>query len=61
LLVGTTILSERAATDTVEMFEQVKKHFVEPMLGEGFNITRVANDVWQTNNRAPVIGILGVM
>ncbi len=30
---------ERAATDTVEMFEQVTKFFVEPGEEEGFNIT----------------------
>lgn len=35
---------ERAATDTVEMFEQVTKYFVEPMPGEGFNITRVSSN-----------------
>lgn len=29
----------RAATDTQEMFEQVTKHFVEPKLDEGFNVT----------------------
>lgn len=33
---------ERAATDTVEMFEQVTKYFVEPSPKEGFNIRRVA-------------------
>jgi len=33
---------ERAATDTVEMFEQVTKYFVEPVPEEGFNIVRVA-------------------
>ena len=32
---------ERAATDTVKMFEQVTKYFVEPKAEEGFNITRV--------------------
>lgn len=33
---------ERVATDTIEMFEQVTKYFVEPTPGEGFNITRVS-------------------
>lgn len=33
---------ERAATDTLAMFEQVTKYFVEPQPLEGFNITRVA-------------------
>lgn len=32
---------ERAATDTVEMFEQVTKYFTEPTAQEGFNTTRV--------------------
>lgn len=32
---------ERAATDTVEMFEQVTKYFAEPEPWEGFNIARV--------------------
>jgi predicted kinase len=35
---------ERVATDTVEMFEQVTKYFIEPMPGEGFNITRVSSN-----------------
>jgi predicted kinase len=35
---------ERATTDTVEMFEQVTRHFVEPTPGEGFNITRVSSN-----------------
>jgi shikimate kinase len=35
----------RAATDTVEMFEQVTKYFIEPGDGEGFNITRTKNKV----------------
>lgn len=30
---------QRAATDTIEMFEQVNKYFVEPGEDEGFNIT----------------------
>ena len=34
---------ERAATDTVEMFEQVTKYFIEPTSGEGFNIIRVSS------------------
>lgn len=33
---------ERAATDTVEMFEQVTKYFVEPTDQEGFDITKVS-------------------
>jgi adenylate kinase family enzyme len=32
---------ERSATDTVEMFEQVTKYFVEPSKDEGFNIKKV--------------------
>ena len=32
---------ERSATDTVEMFEQVTKYFVEPSENEGFNIKKV--------------------
>ena len=35
---------ERAATDTVEMFEQVTKYFVEPTPSEGFDITRVSSN-----------------
>lgn len=35
---------ERAATDTVEMFERVTKYFVEPTPREGFNITRVSSN-----------------
>jgi predicted kinase len=35
---------ERAATDTVEMFEQVTKYFVEPTPGEGFNIARISSN-----------------
>ena len=35
---------ERLATDTVEMFEQVTKYFIEPTPGEGFNITRVSSN-----------------
>jgi predicted kinase len=35
---------ERTAIDTVEMFEQVTKYFVEPALGEGFNITRICSN-----------------
>ena len=31
---------QRAATDTVEMFEQVTQYFIEPGKEEGFNITR---------------------
>lgn len=34
----------RAETDTVEMFEQVTKYFVEPVSEEGFEITRVARN-----------------
>ncbi len=34
---------ERAATDTVEMFEQVTKYFVEPGEEEGFKITKLKN------------------
>lgn len=34
----------RAKTDTVEMFEQVTKYFVEPVPEEGFEITRVARN-----------------
>ena len=33
---------ERAATDTVEMFEQVSKYFVAPMDDEGFEINKVS-------------------
>lgn len=36
---------ERAATDTVEMFEQVSKYFTEPTSEEGFNTTRVSEFV----------------
>jgi len=36
---------ERAVTDTAEMFEQVTKYFVEPTFEEGFNTTRVAENV----------------
>lgn len=36
-------LPERSATDTLEMFEQVTKYFVEPTPCEGFNITKVSN------------------
>jgi predicted kinase len=36
---------ERAATDTVEVFEGVTKYFVAPEPVEGFNITRVAHNV----------------
>lgn len=32
---------ERSATDTVEMYEQVTKYFVEPSENEGFNIKKV--------------------
>lgn len=32
---------ERAKTDTKEMFEQVTKYFVAPILEEGFNTTRI--------------------
>lgn len=32
---------ERAATDTVEMFEQVTRHFVAPTVDEGFKVTVV--------------------
>lgn len=32
---------DRATTDTVGMFEQVTKHFVEPTHEEGFNIIKV--------------------
>jgi len=35
---------ERATTDTVEMFEQVTKYFVEPTPEEGFNTVRVAQN-----------------
>lgn len=35
---------ERAATDTLEMFEQVTKYFVEPTHNEGFNITRISSN-----------------
>lgn len=35
---------ERAATDTVEMFEQVTKYFVEPTPEEGFDITRISSN-----------------
>ena len=31
----------RAATDTPAMFEQMTKHFMEPALEEGFNVTRL--------------------
>jgi predicted kinase len=34
---------ERAATDTVEMFEQVTKFFVEPTAEEGFDIVKISN------------------
>jgi predicted kinase len=36
---------ERAAFDTVEVFEGVTKYFVAPEPAEGFNITRVAQNV----------------
>ena len=36
---------ERAATDTVEVFEAVKKHFVSPEPEEGFTITKVVQKV----------------
>jgi adenylate kinase family enzyme len=36
---------ERAATDTAVMFEQVTKYFVEPAPEEGFNTTRVTQNV----------------
>ena len=32
---------ERAKTDTIEIFEQVTKYFVEPQSHEGFNITKI--------------------
>ena len=35
---------ERAATDTVEIFEAVTKHFVPPEKHEGFNIKRIVNN-----------------
>jgi predicted kinase len=35
---------ERAATDTVEMFEKVTKYFVAPTADEGFNIVVVARN-----------------
>lgn len=35
---------ERAATDTVEMFELVTKYFVEPTPKEDFNLTKVAGN-----------------
>lgn len=34
---------ERAATDTVAMFEKVTKYFVEPASEEGFNIVRISS------------------
>lgn len=33
---------ERAATDTVEMFEQVTKYFVAPTTEEGFHLIRIS-------------------
>ena len=33
---------ERAGTDTLDMFEQVTKHFIPPTSEEGFNISIVA-------------------
>lgn len=35
---------ERAATDTVQMFNQVTKHFVEPATEEGFNTIKVGEN-----------------
>lgn len=35
---------ERTKTDTVEMFEQVTRYFVEPIHAEGFNITQVSSN-----------------
>jgi predicted kinase len=35
---------ERAATDTVEMFERVTEYFVEPTPREGFNIIKVSSN-----------------
>ncbi|MCB1754459.1 MAG: ATP-binding protein [Gammaproteobacteria bacterium] len=36
---------QRAATDTLEMFEQVTRYFVSPTADEGFNTTVVGKDV----------------
>jgi predicted kinase len=35
---------ERSATDTQEMFERVTKHFAQPRIEEGFNLTVVRKD-----------------
>lgn len=35
---------ERAGTDTLEMFEQVKKHFISPTSDEGFNTSIVTKN-----------------
>lgn len=35
---------ERAATDTLEMFDKVTKYFVEPDTPEGFNIVRLSRN-----------------
>lgn len=38
------VMPERAATDTVEMFNQVTKYFVAPTSEEGFNTTKVTRN-----------------
>ncbi|OZG70203.1 cell division protein ZipA [Hahella sp. CCB-MM4] len=40
---------ERTATDTVAMFEQVTKYFVEPVPEEGFNVARISSDASQAH------------
>ncbi|MAD14802.1 MAG: ATP-binding protein [Alteromonadaceae bacterium] len=39
-----TEIPERAATDTVEMFNQITKYFMAPTSEEGFNITKVTQN-----------------
>jgi len=46
--------SERATTDTQEMFEQITKYFVEPQNDGGFNITVCAR-------RRPVIDACSII
>lgn len=40
---------ERNTTDTKEMFESVTEYFAEPQPEEGFTITRVKPNAWQSS------------